>query len=407
MSRTLEEDIRKIVLARHVQRAREDAIPEQQRGMLRRVNNKSHALAGWTLEIDTSRFVDGWGQHTSDRPGQIFKYEMYFNLVWRKIRPDLVKDDRGDALVKALASVAAIRELGRWTLETVDGEVYDPDENEVIPDIKRYVGYTDVKVPEDFETHFDHLYGLDAQVARIKGALQTGVQSEWDKRFNCALIGPPGCGKSDVCQTVKRALGDDAVMEYDATATTAAGVLKDISEREILPRVICIEEIEKADPASLLWCLAALDQRAEIRKTTYRDKIQMETKLFGICTVNSEKVFNGLHSGALASRFQHKIYFNRPSRQQLEMILQREVRDFGGDLAWINPTLDWCESIGETDPRYVIAVCLSGQDQWLEETASGLSVYRTILTETAKHKPAMVSYEGQAFEDIDFGLPNE
>jgi MoxR-like ATPase len=167
-------------------------------------------------------------------------------------------------------------------------------------------------------------------------------------------------------------------MEYDATATTAAGAIKDLAEREILPRVLVVEEIEKADEKALAFLLALCDLRGEIRKTTARATIQRDTKVFVIATVNNVDLFEKVLAGALASRFANKIYFKRPSRDTLAMILDREVAKVDGDEAWIKPTLDYCDDRDITDPRQVIALTLTGADMWLS------GEYQTMLADTSQ-----------------------
>jgi energy-coupling factor transporter ATP-binding protein EcfA2 len=238
------------------------------------------------------------------------------------------------------------------------------------------IGYMDVAIPENWEEHFSHLFGRDAHIGRIRGAIEAGIASDFNNRFHCALVGPPGCGKSDICRSLQRALGEEAVMEYDATAMTGAGAIKDLAEREILPRILVVEEIEKADEKSLSFLLGLMDMRGEIRKTTARTKIQRDTKLLVIATVNNLDQFKKLNAGALYSRFANKLGFSRPSREQLAMILTREVTKIHGDSEWIKPTLDYCEDHNITDPRQVISLALCGRDGWLDGT------YAAMLEET-------------------------
>jgi MoxR-like ATPase len=167
-------------------------------------------------------------------------------------------------------------------------------------------------------------------------------------------------------------------MEYDATATTAAGAIKDLSEREILPRVIVVEEIEKADEKALSFLLALCDLRGEIRKTTARATIQRDTKVLVVATVNDVPLFEKMLAGALASRFANKIWFKRPSRETLSRILVREIRKINGDPAWVSPALDYCEERGVTDPRQVIALALCGRDMLVS------GAYQKMLSETSQ-----------------------
>lgn len=358
------------------------------------VENNHHALVaslltqtlstrGWLIQPDTAKGEDGkFWTRTEALPGDDFKYRFRRFATVTFTREDGKKPEHNElaSLIRTIGKRSSGPAFGEWKLVEVDGETYTvTDDEDVSSNINvDMVGYVEVELPEDFESYFKHLFGRDSHIARIKGALEAAIMSDWTNRFNCALIGPPGCGKSDICATIKRALGDDAVMEFDATATTGAGAIKELGEREILPRVLIVEEIEKADEKALAFLLGVMDMRAEIRKTTAKATIQRDTKLMVIATVNNVERFKSLNAGALASRFSNKIGFSRPSREQLAMILTREVGklDDMGDERWIKPTLDYCEDHGITDPRQVISLCLCGREGWLDGS------YAAMLEET-------------------------
>lgn len=346
-------------------RLRESTKTNNLTDILKAVSTKSLNVAGWSITADTSGHEDtAFGYFDYDggpEDRNVYRTEMYLKVTFE--HPERKPDNRiFQSICRTIDTRASTHKFGRWQLTEVDHQPYETPDDNAVPLAKDFVGYTDVTIPDDYEDHFSHLYGLESHVTRIKRAFQIGAQSDWLFRYHCALIGPPGCGKSDICGTIKRMLGEDAVLEFDATATTAAGAIKELAEREILPRILIVEEIEKADEKALTFLLALLDQRSEIRKTTARETIQRDTKLFCIATVNNTELFEKLAAGALASRFANKVFFRRPDRAQLKMILEREVRKIGGDEAWIDPTLDYADSIGLTDPRAVTAICLCGRD---------------------------------------------
>lgn len=264
----------------------------------------------------------------------------------------------------------------RWAVFKVDDSPYVPkDEQEVTYDESELVGYAPFALPTDPQAWlsderkgagaFDHLYGLDSAIKLVRSVLELAEQTSFRKRVNIALLGRPGCGKSDICQTLKRLLGSECVFELDGTSTTMAGAQKELGEREEMPRVMVIEEIEKAPETSLPWLLSIMDMRGEIRKTTARGNILRDARMIVICTVNDEETFKRINSGALYSRFTRKIHFRRPSRDLLWKILDREIKDVGGSEAWIDPALDYAASIDCTDPREIIAIALAGQDALL------------------------------------------
>jgi energy-coupling factor transporter ATP-binding protein EcfA2 len=270
-----------------------------------------------------------------------------------------------DGILRKVAAKAQQAQYGRWTLSEVDEEKYSPHiAIEGDEDIDEF-GYVAVTLPDNFDDFFSHLYGLDAQITRVRRAIELGILTNWSERKNTVLYGPPGCGKSDITLSLKQALGEEAVWSLDATAMTGAGVIKELAEREVLPRVLVVEEIEKANEEVLRFFLGMLDQRGEIRKTTARGNIQRDTKLFAVVTVNDIDKFRKLMSGALSSRCKNEVSFNRPSREVLTAILQRDVKRMNGDLAWCEPAIDFCEEMGMHDVREVQTHCLCGREMLL------------------------------------------
>ena len=346
-------------------------------------NTRGAYLQGFHLEKDTSKGMlakDQWeavrdgltpeGRLTWEqvplvqKKGVTLTSYVYLTLVYHQENGKPPANGTLASMLKGIFTRAASHPLGRWELVTVDGAPYaEPEpQEEVSGDV---VGYAELTIPEDFEDNFSHLFGLEAPVGIIKASLEAGIDSEWVNRFHVALIGDPGCGKSDICRTLKRTLGDEAVMEFDATNTTGAGAIKQITEMDVLPRVLIVEEIEKQDQKQLAFFLAFMDDRAEIRKTTFKTQVQRDTRILVICTVNNMQLFSTVQSGALVSRFGDPVFFHRPSREQLQMILEREVDKVQGDREWIKPTLDWCDARKITDPRRAISLCLRGKGKWL------------------------------------------
>lgn len=239
-----------------------------------------------------------------------------------------------------------------------------------------------IKSGVDRHDYFGHLYNLDAQIDLVLSAVEEYKRSEFSNRFHCVLYGEPACGKTEILRSLTKMLGQDAVMHFDATSTTAAGAKQLLIESASIPPVLCIEEIEKADEVSLRWLLGVLDYRAEVRMVKFRSGLaQREVKLLCLATVNDLPLFKRMMDGALASRFSHKIYCPRPGREVLRRILEREIACHGGDARWIEPALDYCLDVeGTNDPRRVITVCLCGRERLLDGT------YQRTLKATAAPK---------------------
>lgn len=235
--------------------------------------------------------------------------------------------------------------------------------------------YTQIELPkvdsiESNRAHlefFSHLYDREAQIAIAHSAIQAFIDSKYENRFHAVLYGPPACGKTEVLRSFARWLGPEAVLNFDATSTTKAGAEKVLLETANIPPILMVEEIEKTEEQSLRWLLSVLDHRGEVRKITFRTVAQRNIKLLCLATVNDIELFKRVMDGALASRFAHKIYCPRPNREVLERILLREIKAYNGKEEWIKPTLDFCLDIEKTtDPRRIIAVCMSGKDALLD-----------------------------------------
>lgn len=309
---------------------------------------------GWKCEIGN----DSW--MTPKYQGGEYKYLLklvYTCAPKRERTADALRVDR-DNIIKVIGTAGA---QPGWTVAFIDGKVADAADDR----LPRAVGYVPVEVAPNWQDEFKHIYERDAQIEIIMSAIQAGITSDFQDRFHCALIGDPACGKTETLRCVKKVLGEEAVMEYDATATTQAGAIQDLDSREELPRVLIVEEIEKTDEQSLRWLLSVMDHRAEIRKVTARTNIQRETKMLTLATVNDYKLFRKIMFGALASRFTYHLHFPKPDRALLQRILEREVARVGGKKAWIKPTLDYAVKQKIFDPRKITAVCLCGKDQLL------------------------------------------
>jgi ATPase family associated with various cellular activities (AAA) len=360
---------------------RDDVITGNFTALFNSILSKSMTVRGWSITEAVRDTDTGASFYTREESGEAefpYTYRAFALVTFSREDGKTPNADELASFIRTLYTRAGQPNFGKWNLAELDGKPYEvSDEDGISGNItSEMIGYVDVSIPEDWESYFAHLYGRNAHIGRIRGAIEAGITSDFNNRFHCALVGPPGCGKSDICRSLQKALGEEAVMEYDATAMTGAGAIKDLSEREILPRILVVEEIEKADEKSLAFLLGLMDMRGEIRKTTARTKIQRDTKLLVIATVNNYEKFKSMNAGALESRFSNKLGFSRPSREQLAMILTREVAKINGNTDWIKPTLDYCEDHSITDPRQVISLALCGRDAWLDGS------YAEMLAET-------------------------
>jgi hypothetical protein len=351
-------EVHTVTISKLSKRSLREGIAEVDQEKLREsVTSRTLEVAGW-------RYVFGAVERTEAEVDG-FNWEYSYSVQVSYLNPNVLPEPQTfPMIVRQFSGKASQPQQNRWTLSAVDGETYAPDAITSDSDDEN-LGYAPVEIPEDIDTYFSHLFGLGAQIRMVKRALRTAIESGWTKRENTVLYGPPGCGKSDVALSLKAALGGDAVWSLDASQLTDAGIIKALSEMDILPRVVVLEEAEKANQESIRSFLAMLDTRGEIRKVTARGAIQRETKVLAFCTVNDTDKFGKMLDGALASRFNNPVKFNRPDRTILTSILEREVKSVNGNMEWIAPALDFCDKHNLSDPRRVISVCLLGQDDLL------------------------------------------
>jgi len=266
------------------------------------------------------------------------------------------------------------------------------------------VEYADVEMPSDemLEVGMDGLFNLDNQIDMVVTALQRAIEGGFKFRDHQLLIGEPGCGKSETLSRIYNMLDamgfGSAVLKIDGTAMTSAGIIELLKNIPIMPRIMMVEELDKATNDAVAVFLGLMDKRGEVRKITYRDQFNRDGRMLVLATANSFEKIQRMQEGAVLSRFGNPVHYERVKEDGLRRILHRELNE--QDLAicckpvitknkrgeevqnecgnckeckrrnkWIDATLRWCKEhegklvIDTMDPRFVIKMCVAGQDK--------------------------------------------
>ena len=70
--------------------------------------------------------------------------------------------------------------------------------------------------------------------------------------------------------------------------------------------------------------------------------------------------FNKYLDGALSSRFKNKIFLPRPTEKTIKLILNRDIKENGGDVKWIDPAIEFSKELNITDPRIILSFLING-----------------------------------------------
>jgi energy-coupling factor transporter ATP-binding protein EcfA2 len=341
----------------------------------------NRAGSQWKIDLMNANATDWLRRIAQDSTGPA-DYAMFFRMSGPNSKN---ADIEINTHISNLAKRGAQFKGEPWKINRVNGSAWVP--LSVTEKLEReeqrradMVSYADAALPANIGTSsefFSEMYGVEPQIRLLLSRIQTAISSDFAQRFHAILMGPPGCGKSQLLACLKNALvqaDPNSVMSFDGTAITSQGITKELNKLDVMPRFIFVEEIEKAPADAVAVFLGMMDDRGQLRKTTYRENIEKECRVIVFATANNEEKLNAMQSGALASRFVAPIKFRRPTDDMLRQILIRDLDKMGFTqkshpqrTKWIEKTLEWChrQDVDNLDPRYVRSVCLNGRDELL------------------------------------------
>jgi len=280
-----------------------------------------------------------------------------------------------------------LEELPVIDLKENQSPIKEPNIGEVrtvlAADTDRILDWKDLQIPnellesdESLSKHpaFSDLYDIGPQIRTVLSAIKRAVDTNGQSRYHSVLYGEPGCGKTSTLRAVEKLFGPGAVLHLDATSTTKAGIEKlFFTDLVDYPRLVFLEEAEKASEEGLKIWLGALDDRGELRKVNFRQTQVREIQILFFCTANNKRAFDNMmgtgsgEPGALSSRCVNEIQFPRPAESTLRKILEKEIDTKGGNRDWVTPCLNLARELGVADPRKVKAF-LTGGDRLMDGT---------------------------------------
>jgi hypothetical protein len=212
--------------------------------------------------------------------------------------------------------------------------------------------------PEALARFFGGVYERDAHIRLIHDALGSYADSlqAWKNdnsvelaRSHVLLRGKPAGAKTMLLERFKSFLEQENMVEratfVDMHMSTKAGLenwLLDKAEQGELAEIIVLEEIDKVQPLDALMPLVSIMGSGYLAKMNAHIGSRREiANVFVMATCNDEDVIKSWRRGVLWSRFAHRLFCPRPSRELMRRILLDKVEKMGGNPLWVDKVLEF------------------------------------------------------------------
>jgi hypothetical protein len=213
---------------------------------------------------------------------------------------------------------------------------------------------------EALSIFFGGVYERDAHIRIIHAAVQNAIESGGKVRSHVLLYGEPGACKTKLTESFKAFLeaGDEVerVLHVDGTTMTKAGLerwLIQLAQQQGLPDVLVMDELEKQPMDNLLALNSVMGSGVLTRLNAKTGNLRLPANFVVVGICNDENSLKSFRGGSLWSRFCHRLYCPRPSRELCEKILLAEAARLpGGKPAWAKAALDFgWDTLGQRDIR--------------------------------------------------------
>lgn len=223
-------------------------------------------------------------------------------------------------------------------------------------------------------TFFGHIHERDPHIRLIHDSVMTYVNSARKTRSHVLLHGKPASCKTTLFESFKKFYeqdGETRVVFIDGPTMSKAGLenwLIELADTGTIPAVICIEEIEKQQMDNLLMLLSVMASGYAMKTNARVGRLSKLVEAMIWATCNDSTRIRKFRQGAIWSRFTHRLYCGRPSRETMVKILERKVKERGGDPRWVDAVIQFAYDTHEkefgaqiTDPREIIGLLDGGR----------------------------------------------
>lgn len=209
--------------------------------------------------------------------------------------------------------------------------------------------------------HMADVYERDAHIRLINDAVQTHFITGGEIRAHTILFGDPGGAKSTVVERLVPLYNDhlERLKIMDASSMTKAGLENWILERveaQLLPEIMCFEEIEKVDNKENLKCLGSIMSSGYLQRTNARvGNVQVEAKFLVLATCNDVEGLKNFMRGYIWDRFTNQLECPLPSEAVMYRILLDKIAKIpGGRTVWADQAMRLAKHMRVSRPRKII-----------------------------------------------------